>query len=145
MKSLTVGAASSCLTWFVVFGVISMCLCPAATFIGGFSSTLQAEGVAQFMEPYLCPANSSAEIITFQTTSRDEFGNDQPATGYEMQCVDANGNIVRAPSPDYAFYWVGLLAVGSIGAAGLLALLLAAPVGALAARFVNRTQKPNTA
>lgn len=141
MKPIAAGATSSCLTWFIVFGIISMCLCPVASVIGGLTSTLQADGVAKFMEPYLCPANSAAEIITFQTTTRDEFGNDQPATGYEMQCVDASGNVVREPSPDYAFYWVGLLAVVGIGAAGLLALLLAAPVGALVARFVQNRRK----
>jgi hypothetical protein len=138
MKSLAAGSASGCLVWSLVFGVVSLCLCPIATFIGGFSSTLQAETVARLLEPYLCPENSTAEIVTFRTYSRDEFGNESPATGYEMQCVNTDGDIVRAPSPDYAFYWVGLLVVGSLGVSALLALLLAAPAGALIARFVSR-------
>lgn len=144
MKSIAAGTASSCLIWFLVFGVVSLCLCPVATFIGGFSSTLQADFVARILAPYLCPENSTAEIVTFQTTSRDEFGNELPATGYEMQCVDARGNIVRAPSPDYAFYWVGLLVVASLGISGFLALLLAAPIGALITRFVHRSRKAST-
>src|SRR5690606_5605798 len=123
MKSLTAGSASGCLVWLLVFGVLSMCLCPVATFIGGFSSTIQAEAVGQFMAPYLCPDDSTAEIITFATTTRDEFGNERPATGYEMQCVNAAGVVVREPSPDYAFYWVGLLVVGSILLSGVLALV----------------------
>jgi hypothetical protein len=42
MKSIAAGSVSSCLIWFLVFGVVSLCLCPMAIFIGGFSSTLQA-------------------------------------------------------------------------------------------------------
>jgi hypothetical protein len=61
-----------------------------------------------------------------------------------MQCVDVNGNIVKAPSPYYAFYWVGLLAAGSLVVSGLLALLFAAPIGALITRLVRRNQKTNT-
>lgn len=144
MKSIASGTASSCLIWFLVFGVMSLCLCPMAAFIGGFTSTMQADFVARTLSPYLCPENSTAEIITFQTTSRDEFGTELPATGYEMQCVDVNGNIVKAPSPYYAFYWVGLLAAGSLVVSGLLALLFAAPIGALITRLVRRNQKTNT-
>ena len=47
-----------------------------------------------------------------------------------MQCVTAGGEIVREPSPDYAFYWLGALAVAVIFLAGLLALLLMLPLAA---------------
>jgi len=95
--------------------------------------------VAGFMEPYLCPDNSTADIITFDTTTTDEFGNETPATGYEMQCVDAAGNVVRAGSPDYAFYWVGLLALASLIVSGGVAFLVAAPLGAFIARRRSRS------
>jgi hypothetical protein len=138
MKSLAAGSASGCLVWLIVFGALTLCLCPAAMFVASFSSTLAADSVARFMEPFLCPAGSTAEIITYQTTIPDDAGGTSPATAFEMQCVDASGQIVRAPSPDYAFYWIGLLAIASLAVAALLALLLAAPAGALIARFTHR-------
>lgn len=110
---------------------------PAASFIGGFSSTLGADFVARALEPFLCPEGSTAEIVTSPTTMRRD-GREVSAINYEMQCVDANGTIVRAPSQDYAYYWVGLLMMGSLGLSGLLALLLAAPLGALVMRLAFR-------
>jgi len=141
MKSASAGAASGCIVWFLVFGVLLLCLCPTAMVVGSFSATSQSSFAVRTLEPYLCPEGSTAEIITFATTSTDEFGNQQPATGYEMQCVDANGVIVREPSPDYAFYWLGLLFAGSLILSALLALLFAAPVGALVPVLINRFRK----
>lgn len=134
MKSGSVGTTSGCVIWILSFGLVSICLCPLAIAIGAISSTVGAESVANIVGPYLCPDNSSAEIITFQTTTTDEFGNESPATGYEMQCVDAAGNIVRESSPDFAFYWVGLLALGSLILSGGAAIIVAAPLGAFIAR-----------
>jgi hypothetical protein len=107
--------------------------------VGALSTTLGAESVAGILEPYLCPDNSTAEVITFQTTTTDEFGNESPATGYEMQCIDTAGNVVLEGSPDYAFYWIGLLALGSLVVSGGVAFLVAAPLGALIARHRSRT------
>ncbi|MFN3308482.1 MAG: hypothetical protein ACK44E_04665 [Anaerolineales bacterium] len=142
MKSIGAGTTSSCLVWFLVFGLISMFLFPAASLVAGLSATLLAESVAQLMQPYLCPDGSTAEIVTSPTTMRSN-GRDIPATNFEMQCVDASGKIVREPSPDYAFYWTGLLMAGSLLVSGALALLLAAPVGVLVARFTSRSRKAN--
>ena len=141
MKSVAAGTTSGCVLWLIAFCVLSSCLFPVATFIGGFSSTLAADTVAGIMGPYLCPEGSAAEIITFQTTTTDEFGNEQPATGYEMQCVDSSGNIMREPSPDYAFYWVGILAVVGLVAAAVLGFLFAAPVGGLVMRWSGRWRR----
>ena len=153
MKSAATGVASGCLVWaisspvvgdkIVGFGVLWMCLCPLAMAVGGVTSTLTADLVADVLGPYLCPENSTAEIITFATTSRDENGNEHPATGYAMQCVDTKGAVVRQPSPDYAFYWLGILGVGSVVLAALLAVLFAAPIGALITYLVNRFRKPS--
>ncbi len=145
MKPAATGAVSGCVLWVVVFGMLSLCLCPMAMFVGVFASTLQAEAVAQILEPYLCPEGSASEIITFATTSRDEYGNERSATGYEMQCVNADGVVVREPSADYAFYWLGLLGVGSLVLAAVLAVLFAAPAGALTTYLVNHFRKSNTA
>jgi hypothetical protein len=135
MKSLFTGTASGCVVWVLVFGLLSMCLCPTMVMIGGVTSAGPAAGI---IGAYLCPAGSTPEVITFSSTTRDEYGNEQPSTGYEMQCVAAGGEIVRAPSPDYAFYWIGALAAGSLLIAALLGLLLAAPVGGLIARWMAR-------
>ncbi|MFZ1396128.1 MAG: hypothetical protein WAS33_04485, partial [Candidatus Promineifilaceae bacterium] len=104
-----------------------------------FSTTLGADTVAGIMGPYLCPEESSADVVTFQTTTTDEFGNLEPATGYEMRCLDANGNVVQEGSPNFAFYWVGLLMLGSLLLSGGLAFLVAAPLGAFIARRNGRS------
>lgn len=116
--------ASGCLLWLLLFGVLFSCLCPSATFIGGFAATLQADAVADIVDDYLCPDGSAGDIVTYQVIPR------RNATDYEMQCVAPGGEIVREPSPDYAFYWVGALAGATVLLAGLLALLLAIPIRA---------------
>lgn len=140
MKPVTAGTASGCLVWLLVFGILSLCLCPAALVIGSFTSAVTADAVAGFLEPYLCPEDSTAQIITYETTTQDEFGNETPTTGYEMQCVDAGGTIVRPPSPDYAFYWLGLLALIGLAVSAIIGLLLAAPVGGFIARRAQRSR-----
>jgi hypothetical protein len=141
MRSVAAGTRSGCLVGVVVFGLLLTCLCPTALFIGSFSSTLQADLVARLVGRYLCPQHSEPEVVTYQTTSPSEFGEEVPATAYEMQCVDESGAVVREPSPDYAFYWIALLAVGSLALSGLLALPLAVPAGALITRWVQRSRK----
>jgi hypothetical protein len=97
------------------------------------------------LQPYLCPDGSTADIVTYQTTSRDEFGNPMPATAYEMQCVDADGMVVRPPSPDYGFIWVGVLATIGLVVALLLSFFLAAPAGVLVGKLLARRKKPGNA
>jgi len=135
MKSAATGTLSGCVVWVIVFFILLTCLVPAAAFVGGISSTVAADFVARTLEPYLCPEGSHAEIITFQTTSVDDFGNRQPAKGFEMQCVNAQGEITRDPSPDYGFIWLGVLGLGALVIAAVLAFLLAAPAGVLLARL----------
>ena len=144
MKSVAAGTTSGCVLWLIAFCVLSTCLFPVATFVGGFSTTLSADFVATVIGPYLCPENSTGEIITYQTTSTDEYGTEHPATGFAMQCVDASGNIVREPSADYAFYWIGLLSVASFVAAAVLGFLFAAPIGGLVTHLMGRFRKAST-
>lgn len=140
MKATAVGTTSGCVIWILAFGLVSLCLCPMAAVVGTLSTTLGADSVAGIMGPYLCPANSTADIETFETTTTDEFGNLEPATAYEMRCLDAEGNVVREGSPDFAFYWVGLLMLVSLVLAGGLAFLVAAPLGAFIARRSGRAK-----
>lgn len=141
MKSVAAGTTSGCVLWLIAFCILSACLFPVIMFVGGFSTTLSADFVAGVVGPYLCPENSTGEIITYQTTSRDEFGTEHPATGFAMQCVDANGNIVREPSADYGFYWIAALAVLSLVAAAVLGFFFAAPIGGLVTYVGSRLRR----
>jgi len=140
MKSLTTGTLSGCVVYVIVFGFLLTCLVPLGMGLGGFTSTISADFVARTLEPYLCPDGSHAEIITFQTTSTDEFGNESPATGFEMQCVGPGGEITREPSPDYGFIWIGVIGVASLILAALLSFVLAAPAGVIIGRLLGRTK-----
>ena len=131
--------ASGCLLWFLLFGVLVSCLCPSAMFIGGFAATLRADSVAGLMEPYLCPAGSRAEIVTYQVIPR------RNSYDYELQCVGASGVISREPSPDYAFYWLGALVFVSVVVAALLAVILAVPLRMLTSRRARRYKQNGSA
>ena len=144
MKSAAVGTTSGCVIWLMAFGMVLLCLCPLSAAIGGVSATLGANSVASLLGPYLCPENSTAGIVTFQTTVPNDLGGESRATGYEMQCVAADGTVVREGSPDYAVYWVGLLALVSLVVSGGVAFLVAAPLGALIARRSGRSQAART-
>lgn len=139
MKATAVGTTSGCVIWILAFGLVSLCLCPIAAAIAGLSSTLAADSVAELMGPYLCPEDSTADVVTFQTTITDDSGSEEAAVGYEMRCVDAAGTVVRESSPDYAFYWVGILILISLVVSGGLAFLVAAPLGAFIARRNGRS------
>ena len=144
MKSATTGAVSGCVVWMIVFCVLSACLLPVAIPVGSFAIELSPDFVTDILGPYLCPQDSTAEIVTHQTTSVDSSGVRRPATAYEMQCVDSNGNVVREPSPIYAFIWFGILAVTGLILSALIAFLLAAPAGVLIVNLANRLRKANT-
>ena len=141
MKSAAAGTASGCVVWTIVFCIMSMCLLSVAMGIGGVTAT--SEFTVDIMGRYLCPPGSTAETITHPSTSTDSNGNTIPSTAYELQCVDSAGNIVRAPSPDYAFIWLGVLGAAALLLSVLFAFLLAAPAGVLIAGLTNRLRKRN--
>ena len=61
-----------------------------------------------------------------------------------MNCVSANGDIIKKDLiVEYLLWWRGLGLVSGIVLAAVLAFLLAAPAGALIARFVNRIKISN--
>lgn len=145
MKSASTGALSGCVVWVITFFAVSICLCPLATTVATIMSFTSGDFVAGIVSPYLCPPGSSGKVRTFQTTSNDENGNPQPATGYEMICLDAQGREVSNTGPVYAFIWIGLLSLLGLVAAGLLAIVLAVPVGAFIARWMSRRSPPTGA
>lgn len=138
MKSATTGAVSGCVVWMIVFCVLSACLLPVAMPVGSFAIELSPDFVTDILGPYLCPQDSTAEIVTRQVT-----GVRTPTTSYNMQCVDSNGNVVKEPSPDFAFIWLGILAITGLILSALIAFLLAAPAGVLIVNLSNRLRKAN--
>jgi hypothetical protein len=137
MKTVSRGAMSGCLVWLVVFGLLSACLCPLAMLAAGITSATNAEFVAQALGPALCPPETTPHIASYATTIHED-GADKPATGYELRCLDAAGLVAANRGGSYALLWSGLLGAGGLALAALLALLLAAPAGALFARLTKR-------
>lgn len=143
MKSTKTGAVSGCIIWFLVFGVIGSCLVPAGMMVGGFTSV--TDFAMQALEPLICPDGTTAKSRSYATTTNDEFGNPQPSTAYVMQCVDANGEVVKEDPVAFAFVWIGIIAGIGLILSAILAFVFAAPAGVLIARLTNRNSKPNFA
>ena len=142
MKSSTgAGALSGCIVWLIVVAALSSCLLPVAMGVGG--ATSMTDIAIQSTGPYICPENTTYEVHTYQTTSTDEYGHESPATGYELYCLDASGEVVHEDPISFAFLWIGMLSVAALIVAGVLAFIFAAPAGVLIARFLNRNKKAN--
>ena len=111
--------------------------------IGGITSA--SDFAINFTVKLICPDGTTPESYSYATTTRDENGNSQPSTAYELHCVDANGELLKKDPVGYAFLWIGVfIVIGLIVTAGL-AFLLAAPAGVLITKFLNRVRKPKLA
>jgi hypothetical protein len=141
MKSITTGTISGCIIWFIVFGIISMCLIPVVMAVGGITSV--SNFAIRITGGYICPDGTTAETYSYATTTVDEYGNHQPSTAYVLQCVDGSGDVVKEDPIAYAFMWIGILTGIGLVVAGLLAFLLAAPAGALIARLFKQNKGNN--
>ncbi|MEW6406544.1 MAG: hypothetical protein AB1649_32570 [Chloroflexota bacterium] len=137
-------SALGCLAWLAACVLLTICCAPVAMIGGSISSTAGGDFVARTLTPILCPDGSHGEIVTFATTSHDEFGNEHPATGYEMQCVDASGVITRGPSPDYAFVWMLVLMGSGLIFSAVAAFLLVAPASVLLRRLFGKAKQSDT-
>lgn len=138
MKSVKTSVASGCIIWVLLIGILSSCIVPVFLFVGTLTSF--TEFAVKTMGSFLCPPETSPVRYSYQTTTRDEFGNSQPATAYELQCVESTGEVVKRDPVVYAFIWDGAFAgIGLLAALGL-AFLLAAPAGALIAKALNRNK-----
>ena len=143
MKTTAAGTLSGCIIWIIVFWALSLCLFPVAMMIGGF--TAPSQFAMQILGPLLCPAGTTAESYSYPSTTTDQYGNSQPSTAYELHCVDASGTVVKEDPVLYAFLWTGILAALGLTLAALLAFGLAAPIGVLITRLLNRGKKSNIA
>lgn len=138
MRSARTGTISGCVVWVIVFCILSTCFLPVASVIGGFTS---ASGLAMdVLGPYICPDGSTAQSYSYATTTTDENGNRQPSTAYVLQCIDANGEIVKEDPVTYAFVWIGIIAVIGFILAALLSFALAAPAGVLIGKLFNKNK-----
>lgn len=136
------GAASGCLVWIIVFGILNLCLFPAAMMIGGFTSV--SNFAMQTVGTFICPEGTVGQPYSYATTTTDEFGNSQPSTAYELHCVDSNGEVVKEDPILYAFLWTGTMVAVGLGIAAFLAFVLAAPAGVWIARILDRSTKKET-
>ena len=142
MKSATTGAVSGCLVWIIACGVISMCILPVSTAIGGITSV--SDFAIQQIGAIVCPENTTPDVRTYETTTTSD-GFTRPSTAYVLQCKDAGGEIVMEDPVGYAFIWIGILAAIGLILSGVLAFLFAAPAGVLITKFINRIKKPKMA
>lgn len=136
MNSMKTGAVSGCIVWVVLIGFLGSCILPIFFCIGSITSF--SDPAIKTTGKILCPSASTPESYSYSTTSRDDNGNYVPATAYELHCVAANGEVVKTDPIVYAFLWDGIFAALGILIIVVLSFLLAAPAGALIARFLNR-------
>jgi hypothetical protein len=143
MKSAQAGTISGCIVWIIAIGVITSCVLPIFVVIGSVTSF--SRFAVTTTGNFICPDGTTPESYSFETTTTDEFGNIEPATGVSLRCVDQSGTVVKEDPVGYAFLWVGIFAlIGLIVSVGL-AFLFAAPIGVLVGRLFNRSQKSNIA
>jgi hypothetical protein len=141
MKRTSTGVVSGCLVWILAFGVISACILPVSMAIGGITSA--SDYAINFTGKFICPDGTIPESYSYATTTRDENGNEQPFTAYELHCV-ANGEVLKSDLVGYSFLWIGIFVVIGLILTSILAFVLAAPAGVLISKLLNRTKKQNT-
>lgn len=143
MKQATAGTLSGCVIWILSIGMIASCILPIFVVIGSITSFSQF--AIRTTGGMLCPAGTTAESYSYETTTTDEFGNTEPATGVSLRCVDEQGTVVKEDPVGYAFLWIGIFALIGLIISGVLAFALAAPLGILIGRLFKRSQRPTIA
>ncbi|MBK9923852.1 MAG: hypothetical protein IPP66_01045 [Anaerolineales bacterium] len=139
MKNAAAGASSGCIIWVVIFCIMATCVIPIAATAGGISSG--SDLAVRTVGPMVCPENTTPKIDTYSTTSIDDNGFERPATGYQIQCFDTNGEVVKTDPVAFAFIWIGIFAGIGLVLAGILAFVFAAPGGVLIAKLLNRNKQ----
>ncbi len=141
MKQASTGVVSGCLVWIIACGVISMCIMPVSTAIGGITSV--SDFAIQKTGALVCPENTTPDVRTYATTTTSD-GFTRPSTAYVLQCVDTSGEVVMEDPVGYAFIWIGIISGIGLVLSGVLAFVLAAPAGVLISKVLNRIRKPNS-
>jgi ABC-type glycerol-3-phosphate transport system permease component len=140
MKSAQSTAFSGCLICVLLVFILSTCILPVATAVGGFSSS--SDYAIKTTGNWLCPDGTTPESYSYASTTTDEFGNSQPATAYELHCVDASGNVVKNDPIAFAFIWIGIFMLAGLILAVVLSFVFAVPGGMLVTKLLNKLKSP---
>ena len=136
MKSITTGTISGCLVWVILFVVTVPCLWLLVFMVSSVSTFTDFS--YRLAQPILCPADTTLKVSTFDTTTTDSSHHSIEAVGHDMNCVSANGDMVKKDLVvQYLLIWRALGLVSGVVLAALFAFLLAAPAGALFARLLR--------
>ncbi len=134
-------AISGCVIWFVLLSVIGSCVMPIAFAVGGVTSS--TDFVIVNIGTFICPEGTAPRSHSYQTTMNDEYGVARPATAYELQCEDSNGEVVQTDPIAYAFIWIAICALVGAVLTGLLSFVFAVPGGMLVTRFLRNIRFKN--
>ena len=140
-RGATAGTVSGCVIWIVSISAITSCILPIFIAIGSITSFSQF--ALQSTGSLICPDGTTPERYTYDTTTTDEFGNIEPATGVSLRCVDESGTIVKEDPVGYSFLWIGIFSLIGLIVSALIAFMFAAPLGMLIGRLFNRSHKPD--
>ena len=136
MNNTKTTAISGCVIWFLLICTISSCVMPVFFIVGSVSSF--SEFAIQTTGGWLCPEGTTPESYSYASTTTDEFGNRQPATAYELHCVDSSGVVVKEDPIAYAFIWIGIWAAIGLILSGVLTFVFAVPGGMLVTKILNK-------
>lgn len=135
MDNTKTTAISGCIIWFLLISAIASCVMPVF-FIAGSLSSFSVFAI-NVTGGWLCPEGTTPRQNTYTSTTTDEFGNLEPATAYELQCVDATGEVVKTDPIVYSFLWIGIFAVLGLIVSAVLTFILAVPGGMLVTKVLN--------
>jgi len=140
MKSLATGTISGCLIWGILFVVLAPILWTVVFITSSFMTFTNSS--YRLMQPIVCPANTTLDVKTFDTTTTDSRHHSIGAVGHAMNCISSNGEILKKDViVEYLLYWRGVGLVSGVVLAIPLTFLFAAPAGALIARLLQRLTK----
>lgn len=111
---------------------------PVAIGIGSFTATTDL--AVRATAPYICPPDTTPRIDTYQTTMRNKNGFDQPATASVLECVDAQGNVVKEDPIAWTFLWLGICSAIALVVVAVVSLLISAPAGVLIGRVFGKNK-----
>ena len=136
MKSATTTAFSGCVIWFILISIISSCVMPVFFITGSVTSF--SNFAIKTTGGWLCPEGTTPESYSYSTTTHDENGFEQPATAYELRCVNANGDVVKSDPIVYSLLWIGIFAGIGLLLSAILSFVFAVPGGMLVTRLLER-------
>lgn len=140
MSKTTTTAVSGCIIWFFLISIIGSCVMPVFFVIGGFSSV--SNFAIQTTGSWICNDGTTPQTYTYETTTTDEYGNQQPSTAYVLQCVDSSGKVLKEDPIAYAFIWIGIWAVAGLILTGILCFVFAVPGGMMVTKILERLKSP---